>query len=182
LPAVVIGGGLTAVDTATELQTYYIRQVEKTLLRYNVLEQELGKEKIFSALDEENRGVLETFLEHGKAVVATRQQAARNNQSPDFLPLIRQWGGVTLAYRRGLNESPAYLRNHDEIVKALREGIYYAEGVEPLEAVLDQYGHVSGLRCRLKKQRDGRWLASSEEVTLPARAIMVAAGASPNII
>ncbi|MGB5282840.1 MAG: FAD-dependent oxidoreductase, partial [Arenicellales bacterium] len=36
LPAVVIGGGLTAVDTATELQTYYIRQVEKTLLRYNV--------------------------------------------------------------------------------------------------------------------------------------------------
>ena len=182
LPAVVIGGGLTAVDTATELQTYYIRQVEKTLLRYNVLEQELGKEKIFSALDEENRGVLETFLEHGKAVVATRQQAARNKQSPDFLPLIRQWGGVTLAYRRGLNESPAYLRNHDEIVKALREGIYYAEGVEPLEAVLDQYGHVSGLRCRLKKQRDGRWLASSEEVTLPARAIMVAAGASPNII
>ncbi len=103
-------------------------------------------------------------------------------RAPDFLPLIRQWGGVTLAYRRGLNESPAYLRNHDEVVKALREGIYYAEGVEPLEAVLDQYGHVSGLRCRLKKQRDGRWLASSEEVTLPARAIMVAAGASPNII
>lgn len=182
LPAVVIGGGLTAVDTATELQTYYIRQVEKTLLRYTMLEQSLGKEKIFSGLDEENQQVLDTFLEHGKAVVAVREQAARNNKTPDFLPLIRQWGGVTLAYRRGLNESPAYLRNHDEVVKALREGIYYAEGVEPLEAVLDQYGHVKGLRCRVKKQRDGRWLASSEEVTLPARAIMVAAGASPNTI
>jgi NAD(P)H-flavin reductase len=182
LPAVVIGGGLTAVDTATELQTYYIRQVEKALLRYTVLEQELGKDKIFSGLDEENQGVLETFLEHGKAVVAVRQQAARNNESPDFLPLIRQWGGVTLAYRRGLNESPAYLRNHDEVVKALREGIFYAEGVEPVEALLDDFGHVSGLRCRVKELRDGRWLASGKEVTLPARAIMVAAGASPNII
>jgi len=182
LPAVVIGGGLTAIDTATELQTYYIRQVEKTLLRYTVLQQELGKEKIFSGLDKENQAVLETFLEHGRAVVETRQQAAGRNEIPDFLPLIREWGGVTLAYRRGLNESPAYLRNHDEIIKALREGIYYAEGVEPLEAILDEYGHVDGLRCRVKKQRDGRWLASSEEVTLPARAIMVAAGASPNII
>jgi NADPH-dependent glutamate synthase beta subunit-like oxidoreductase/NAD(P)H-flavin reductase len=182
LPAVVIGGGLTAIDTATELQSYYIRQVEKTLLRYSVLEQKLGKDKIYSGLDEENRAVLDTFLEHGKAVVAVRQRAARNNEEPDFLTLIRQWGGVTLAYRRGLNESPAYLRNHDEVIKALREGIFYAEGVEPVEAMLDDYGHVEGLRCRVKELRDGRWLASGEEVTLPARAIMVAAGASPNII
>ncbi len=29
LPAVVIGGGLTAIDTATEVQAYYIAQVEK---------------------------------------------------------------------------------------------------------------------------------------------------------
>jgi NADH dehydrogenase FAD-containing subunit len=31
LPAVVVGGGLTGVDTATEVQAYYIKQVEKTL-------------------------------------------------------------------------------------------------------------------------------------------------------
>ena len=34
LPAVVIGGGLTGVDTATEVQAYYITQVEKILSRY----------------------------------------------------------------------------------------------------------------------------------------------------
>jgi NADPH-dependent glutamate synthase beta subunit-like oxidoreductase len=34
LPAVVIGGGLTAIDTATELLAYYPLQVEKTLHRY----------------------------------------------------------------------------------------------------------------------------------------------------
>ncbi|MDC4225035.1 MAG: hypothetical protein MPW15_12605 [Candidatus Manganitrophus sp.] len=34
LPAVVIGGGLTAIDTATELLAYYPLQVEKILERY----------------------------------------------------------------------------------------------------------------------------------------------------
>ncbi len=181
LPAVVIGGGLTAIDTATELQSYYIRQVEKTLIRYRQMEKDQGRESILARLDEENRDILETFLEHGHAVQKERTRAAECSEQPNFLPLIREWGGVTLTYRRGLNESPAYLRNHDEVVKALQEGIYYAEGVEPVEAVLDKYGHVEGLRCRVKNHRDGRWLASEEKI-LPARAIMVAAGASPNTI
>ena len=34
LPAVVIGGGLTGVDTATEVLAYYVVQVEKLLERY----------------------------------------------------------------------------------------------------------------------------------------------------
>src|SRR4029078_3523634 len=37
LPAVIIGGGLTGVDTATEVQAYYIAQVEKILFRYETL-------------------------------------------------------------------------------------------------------------------------------------------------
>ncbi len=37
LPAVIIGGGLTGVDTATEVQAYYIAQVEKILTRYEKL-------------------------------------------------------------------------------------------------------------------------------------------------
>src|SRR5205085_6170700 len=37
LPAVVIGGGLTAIDTATELRAYYVVQCEKTLLRWEAL-------------------------------------------------------------------------------------------------------------------------------------------------
>src|SRR6185436_10054132 len=39
LPAVVIGGGLTGVDTATECQAYYITQVEKICHRYTRLVQ-----------------------------------------------------------------------------------------------------------------------------------------------
>src|SRR5205085_11690237 len=46
LPAVVIGGGLTAIDTATELFTYYPLQVEKTLERYESMCEELGEENV----------------------------------------------------------------------------------------------------------------------------------------
>ena len=37
VPAVVIGGGLTAIDTATELMAYYPLQVEKTTVQYDAL-------------------------------------------------------------------------------------------------------------------------------------------------
>src|SRR5271168_2017797 len=37
MPVVVIGGGLTAIDTATESLAYYVVQVEKFLARYEAL-------------------------------------------------------------------------------------------------------------------------------------------------
>jgi NADPH-dependent glutamate synthase beta subunit-like oxidoreductase len=46
LPAVVIGGGLTAIDTATEAMAYYPVQVEKFLKRYETLVTEHGAEGV----------------------------------------------------------------------------------------------------------------------------------------
>ena len=43
LPVVVVGGGLTAIDTATESLAYYPLQVEKFLQRYEVLAREHAK-------------------------------------------------------------------------------------------------------------------------------------------
>ena len=43
LPVVVIGGGLTAIDTATESLAYYVVQVEKFLSRYEALGAERGE-------------------------------------------------------------------------------------------------------------------------------------------
>ena len=43
LPVVVIGGGLTAIDTATEALAYYPVQVEKFLRRYERLAREHGE-------------------------------------------------------------------------------------------------------------------------------------------
>ncbi|NIR58568.1 MAG: pyridine nucleotide-disulfide oxidoreductase, partial [Gammaproteobacteria bacterium] len=141
LPAIVIGGGLTGIDTATEVQAYYVAQVEKTLARYERLVEAYGAEAVVERLDEEHRGILREFLEHGRQVRAERARAAAAGEAPDFLPLLREWGGVTIVYRRGMNESPAYLRNHEEVVKALEEGIYYVEGLEPFYAKLEPFAH-----------------------------------------
>jgi NADPH-dependent glutamate synthase beta subunit-like oxidoreductase/NAD(P)H-flavin reductase len=182
LPAVVIGGGLTGVDTATEVQAYYIRQVEKVLNRYETLVAIQGEEQVTAGLGEEDRLTLEEFLEHGRAVRDERERAASAGETPDFIPLLRAWGGVTIAYRKGLNSSPAYTRNHEEVLKATEEGLLYAEGLEPIHAGVDEYGHVNNVVFRRMNCEEGRWLASREEVTLPARAVFIAAGTVPNTI
>ncbi len=182
LPAVVIGGGLTGVDTATEVQAYYIRQVEKTLTRYETLIETFGEEHVLNPLDPASREILEEFLNHGKAVRKERQRAAEQKTQPDFLKLIRQWGGVTIVYRRMMQESPAYINNHDELKKALEEGIYYAEALEPSLVDLNQFGHVETLIChrRVRKSPD-EWETLREDIRIPARSIFVATGTQPNI-
>ncbi len=48
LPAVVIGGGLTAVDTATEVQADHIVQIEKMAARYTTLVGHFGQDTVRS--------------------------------------------------------------------------------------------------------------------------------------
>ena len=62
LPAVVIGGGLTAIDTATELMAYYPVQVEKTLAQYETLVGELGEARVRALYDAEELEVLDEYL------------------------------------------------------------------------------------------------------------------------
>lgn len=181
LPAVVIGGGLTGVDTATELQAYYISQVEKILTRHEILVEEFGEDYIHEQLDLASREILSEYLRHGLAVRKERERAKAAKQQPNFIKLAREWGGVTIAYRRSKQESPAYINNHEELKKALEEGIYYIEGIEPAAVDLNKYGHAEALICykRLRNQ-DNEWVTTKEEVRLPARSILVATGTSPN--
>lgn len=182
LPAVVIGGGLTGIDTATEVQAYYIKQVEKMYHRYQTMAKYFGEKTIRSKFDADALAILEELLEHGRLVVHEREQAAKEQRKADFIKLIRDWGGVTIAYRRSMQESPAYKRNHEEVIKAFEEGIYYAEGLEPSAVVLDSQGYVKGLKCRWRiMDEEGNWMLTDEEQQLPARSIFVATGASPNI-
>lgn len=173
LPAVVIGGGLTGVDTATEIQAYYIKQVEKTLFRYETLVSKLGEERVRGGLSSQDGEILDEFCTHGRLVREERKQALAENRAPSFIPLLRAWGGVTIVYRRRMQDSPAYRRNHEELAKALEEGIYYAEQVQPEAVLLDQFGACDALRC----QRTD----TEAEVVFPAKGIFVATGAKPNV-
>ncbi|WP_069472936.1 FAD-dependent oxidoreductase [Candidatus Marithrix sp. Canyon 246] len=156
LPAVVIGGGLTGIDTATEVQAYYLVQIKKIKARY----EKLGS-KVREHLDAASLEILDEFLSHAKQLEST----------DDIQGLIHKWGGVTVAYRRSMQESPAYKSNHEEVAKALEEGIFYAESVEPKKVELDKYGHVKALVCQ----------RGDEEIVLAAKAIFVATGAKPNV-
>lgn len=181
LPAVIIGGGLTGVDTATEVQAYYITQVEKILHRYEKLVEAHGEDYIQQQLDAASREILNEYLQHGRAVRKERERAKANNEVPNFIKLAHEWGGVTIAYRRSMQESPAYVNNHEELIKALQEGIYYAEGLEPSAVDLNKFGHSEALICHKRLQNaDKEWVTTQEEVRLPARSILVATGTQPN--
>ncbi|HEY3744229.1 MAG TPA: FAD-dependent oxidoreductase [Bryobacteraceae bacterium] len=173
LPVVVIGGGLTAIDTATESLAYYIVQVEKFLDRYDTLAAEQGAAELRKFWSDEENATADEFIAHGRAVHAERDAAARENREPRLIDLINSWGGVTIAYRRRLIDSPSYTLNHEEVAKALEEGIRFAENLSPVEVETDKYGHAAAIR--LKGPACG-------EVTLPARSILVAAGTQPNTV
>ncbi len=182
LPAVVIGGGLTAIDTATELFAYYPVQVEKILDRYQKLTVDFGEDHIRASYDREELGILDEFLGHGRAIRVERARAKAAGEAPDFVPLVRAWGNVTIAYRKSMIDSPAYRLNHEEIIKSLEEGIAYAGLLSPVEAVADEFGHVKSILFDKQVVVEGKFKDSGQLVEVPARSVMVAAGTSPNII
>ncbi len=184
LPAVVIGGGLTGIDTATELFAYYPVQVEKMLNKFEQIVEEFGETKVMKQFDPEELMVINEFLDHGRAVRAERARAASAGEEPNFVPLVRSWGGVSLIYRKRLQDSPAYRLNHEEVQKALEEGINFVECMNPAEAVPDEFNAVKALIFeRLKYDADtGNFDKTGEMVDFPARTVCVAAGTSPNVI
>ena len=182
LPVVVIGGGLTAIDTATESLAYYLVQVEKFLHRYETLAAEIGEDAIRDEWEPEEREIAEEFLSHARAIRAERAQAAREARPARTIELLQRWGGVTIAYRRRLIDSPSYTLNHEEVEKALEEGIVFAECLAPLAVDVDEYGAAKGIR--LARQRlgdDGKWREAGG-TWLPAETIFVAAGTQPNTV
>ena len=182
LPAVVIGGGLTAIDTATELLAYYPVQVEQVLARFETLAKEQGESAVRARFgDPAEAAILEELLEHGRAVRAERDRARLLGEEPDFQKLVRAWGGVHIAYRKTMTDSPAYRLNHEEVVKAFEEGVRFVEKMSPVEAVPDEQGAVSALVFERQAVKDGKWRSTGEKVTLPARTVCVAAGTSPNV-
>jgi NADPH-dependent glutamate synthase beta subunit-like oxidoreductase len=119
LPVVVIGGGLTGIDTATESLAYYPVQVEKFLRRYEQLCAERGEAQVRASWSAEEAKIAAEFLQHAQAIRTERARAASAGQEPHVLELLQAWGGVTLAYRKRMIDSPAYTLNHEEVEKAL---------------------------------------------------------------
>jgi NADPH-dependent glutamate synthase beta subunit-like oxidoreductase/NAD(P)H-flavin reductase len=177
LPVVVIGGGLTAIDTATESLAYYPVQVEKFLSRYETLVAERGEAAVREGWRPEEIATADEFIAHARAIRAEREQARRERRAPRLIELLDRWGGVTIAYRRRLIDAPSYTLNHEEVAKAMEEGIRFAEELSPVAVEIDGFGHAEALT--LRRLVPG---AKDETIRLPARTILVAAGTQPNTV
>lgn len=177
LPVVVIGGGLTGVDTATEAQAYYIQQIEQVERWYQQLCTKFSEKEIWGRFDSQERECLQEWLDHAAAWRTYQQE----NAEVDTATFLQRYGGVSLVYRKRLEDSPAYRHNHEELQKALQEGVHYRECLQPMAAVCDEFGAVKQMRfLRQEKTEDG-WRSTEDEVLLSARSVLCATGASPNV-
>ena len=77
-------------------------------------------------------------------------------------------------------DSPAYRLNHEEVIKALEEGIIFTENINPIEAIPDERGALKAVIFK----RESKDLPAGQDplITLPARTMLVAAGTTPNIM
>jgi len=182
LPVVVVGGGLTAIDTATEALAYYTVQVEKFLARYEALCVEKGRAAVEAAWTDHEFLIAEEMLSHARALRDERAAAQRENRPARIAELLQGFGGSTIAYRKRLVDSPSYTLNHEEVAKAFEEGIRFAEGLTPLAIEVDEAGHAIGLTVSVQRRDDAGIWTEERKALLPARTILIAAGTQPNTV
>ena len=176
MPIVVIGGGLTAIDTATESLAYYVVQVEKFLKRHEALVDERGEATVRAGWTPEEAEIAEEFLAHARAIRAERAAAAREGRRPRFIDLLNSWGGVTIAYRRRLIDAPSYTLNHEEVDQGIRGRHALRRILTPEEVEVDAVRPAPARRCV------SRGATAATVSRCPRRAILVAAGTQPNTV
>jgi NADPH-dependent glutamate synthase beta subunit-like oxidoreductase/NAD(P)H-flavin reductase len=169
LPALVVGSGLTAMDTACEALAYYPKQVENFANHYQILCNKLGKTEVEKDWGKEDKLIAKEFLEHHKLIV----EAKRDDPKASITKLLQKLGGVKIIYRKKLQDSPSYRLNHEEVEKAFAEGIEFIENTTPIEVIEDEFGHIKSLKVEIAHP-----LRKSFE--LPAKALILAAGTTPN--
>ena len=123
MPVVVIGGGLTALDAATESMAYYPSLVKKFVKPKN--------------LNREEEEIANEYIEHADLF----------EKSESLLDAMKSLGGVKLLYRNKIQKAPSYRLNHEELALGLQEGVEFVENITPTEILLGADGHVKGLKA-----------------------------------
>src|SRR5690242_21420236 len=88
MPVVVVGGGLTAIDTATEALAYYPVQVEKFLSRYETLVAERGVAAVRAGWSPAETETGDEFIAHAEAIRSERRVAAAEGRLPRIADLV----------------------------------------------------------------------------------------------
>ncbi|OZG31981.1 palindromic element RPE2 domain-containing protein [Rickettsia endosymbiont of Culicoides newsteadi] len=138
MPIIIIGGGLTAIDAATESLNYYKLQVEKFLKNYQLSVVKNGKKHTEQHWTNEDRLIAEEFILHAKLF---KQAQTR----PSIKQILDELGGVTICYRGKLKDSPSYKLNPEEVMYAMGDGVKFVEDMIPLGIDVDQYNYTQSI-------------------------------------
>ncbi len=157
LPIVVLGGGLTAIDCATESILYYERMVEKNVQRYR----SLNPQEVDAVLSEEDKEILEEYLEHYEMF-----------KNSDAIDVINSLGGVKIIYHKAFEDSRAYKTNAVELQKTLRQGVSLIENAKLLKINKDNYNYLNSLDFEI----------NGNIVNFSAKTMIIAIGTNPNNI
>jgi len=176
---VVVGGGLTAIDTATESLAYYLvadREVSDALRgRCRGFRRGRGggakMGTIRSARSPRN-------LAHSGAPVRKEPVGRRaRGREARVVELLQHWGGVTIAYRRRPDRQPfLHLKPRGSGKRRSRKASPFSENLSPVAVDVDNYGAVRGIRFTRPSGLE------SSEHWLPAHTVFVAAGTQPNTV
>ncbi len=138
MPIIIIGGGLTAIDAATESLIYYKLQVEKFLKNYQLSVEKNGKKHTEQHWTNEDRLIAEEFILHAKLFKQAQDKQAIKR-------ILDELGGVTIYYRGKLKDSPAYKLNHEEVMYAMGAGVKFVENMIALGIDVDQYNYAQSI-------------------------------------
>lgn len=161
LPIRVIGGGLTAVDCATEALVHYIKWVGQVDFWGNTL----SAKRLLEGFNDGQRVLINQWLLHGAAIRLARGDTQK------ILKVVNQSGGVSIIYRKRMQDSPAYRTNVIELQKALEQGVQYIEKTEVVSAIDNGLGQLVHLICKVE----------GKTVELPTATLFVATGSKPNV-
>lgn len=170
-PVAVIGGGLTAIDTATEALLYYPRQLALYRQKMRHLERRGSVAEFLAGLNVADRARHDRWIEHAEILAALGADAQA------VLKQLRAWGGAVILYRRGLEASPSYRLNPEEIAAALQQGVDVVVHADPLALHYDPTtGDVVGVEVTTPSAEE----AGMARRIIPARTVLVAAGTLPH--
>jgi hypothetical protein len=125
LPVIVVGGGLTAIDVATEIIPYYISMVEKI-----------------------SNGQINTDMYDATIVITWKkhyEMLKQCNNFQDKVALLTKLNAVTVVSRRKMKESNAYGINYKEVKESLQQKVVWHECFVP-QQILYNNMQVCGLQ------------------------------------
>jgi len=149
-PIIVVGGGLTAVDTATEAQEYYKIQIEKFISKIEKFKEQNLFDDFVKNLSEYELEIMQEFEGDKKLL--------QENSLPK----------AKILYRKKMIESPAYRLNHEELRRAMQEGVEFIENQEIAEIIVDKFRHICAIRTKNNQ-------------IIPCKTLLMAIGTMPNL-